>query len=142
MDLRMSWHFPFAFARFFGVAAARGLPAATALCVAAEARIVARTRARAIAKHVAHELGEPLGTRVGYHIGQQRAGSDCQLLFVTAGILLEQLRTGGLAALEPYRVVVLDEVHEAAPTAIPSRPQHSARPMSRSSSSRSSRCRS
>ena len=50
--------------------------------------------------------------RVGYHIGQQRVGSQCELLFVTAGILLEQLRTGGLEALTPNQVVVLDEVHE------------------------------
>ena len=71
-----------------------------------------RLAARAIAHRVAEELQEPLGNRVGYHIGQQRQGHRCELLFVTAGIFLEQLRTMGEKAISKYRVIVLDEVHE------------------------------
>jgi HrpA-like RNA helicase len=35
-----------------------------------------------------------------------------KIVFETAGILLEELRTNGVAALARYKVVVLDEVHE------------------------------
>jgi hypothetical protein len=50
---------------------------------------------------------------VGYYIGQERiAKHDTELLFNTCGMLLEELRTNGLEALEKYKVVVIDEVHE------------------------------
>ncbi len=35
-----------------------------------------------------------------------------KIVFETAGILLKELRTNGVAALARYKVVVLDEVHE------------------------------
>jgi len=35
-----------------------------------------------------------------------------KIVFETAGILLEELRVNGIAALARYKVVILDEVHE------------------------------
>ena len=35
-----------------------------------------------------------------------------KVVFETSGILLEELRVNGMAALARYKVVVLDEVHE------------------------------
>jgi HrpA-like RNA helicase len=72
-----------------------------------------RLAAVAISQWVAEQRGCRLGSEVGYHIGQQRCASRVtRLLFATCGLSLELLRTNGPAALEPYSVVVLDEVHE------------------------------
>lgn len=35
-----------------------------------------------------------------------------KIVFETAGILLEELRVSGMAALARFKVVILDEVHE------------------------------
>ena len=74
-----------------------------------------RIAASAIARRVAEQMGVELG---GYDVGVQighenlsRVGRT-RLLFMTAGVLLEQLRTGGAHALSAYRLLVVDEVHE------------------------------
>ncbi|KAJ7297308.1 hypothetical protein O6H91_Y065900 [Diphasiastrum complanatum] len=72
-----------------------------------------RLAVMAIAKHVAKDLNCTLGELVGYQIGQlNMTTSKSQIVFKTAGILLEDLRASGIAALSSYKVVILDEVHE------------------------------
>ncbi|KAG0553883.1 hypothetical protein M758_12G048900 [Ceratodon purpureus] len=67
----------------------------------------------AVAKRVAQERGCLLGDEVGYHIGQLNVSTTkSKIVFETAGILLEELRVNGMAALARYKVVILDEVHE------------------------------
>lgn len=67
----------------------------------------------AVAKRVAQERGCLLGEEVGYHIGQLNVSTTkSKIVFETAGILLEELRVNGMAALARYKVVILDEVHE------------------------------
>ena len=69
----------------------------------------------AVATRVAQELGESLGgAAVGYHIGAalEARRDQTQLLFVTAGIFLEELNMNGVEALQGYGCVVIDEVHE------------------------------
>ena len=67
----------------------------------------------AVSSHVAEQRGGVLGEEVGYHVGQDRvASSQTGLLFVTAGILLEELKGNGLEALTRYKVVIIDECHE------------------------------
>lgn len=52
-------------------------------------------------------------SQVGYRIGQRpHFTSSTLLVFATAGVLLEELRGKGPRALQPYKCVVLDEVHE------------------------------
>lgn len=34
------------------------------------------------------------------------------IVFKTSGVLLEELRTNGVAAINKYKVIILDEVHE------------------------------
>ena len=70
-----------------------------------------------VAKRVAAERGVALGEdSVGYAIGQCRVTKSSnravQLLFCTAGILLENLRANGSAALQRYKVLIMDECHE------------------------------
>lgn len=71
----------------------------------------------AVASRVASERGVPLGgAEVGYQIGQSNLSTKgTRLLFTTAGILLEDLRANGLAALTRFRCIVLDECHERSP---------------------------
>lgn len=71
----------------------------------------------AVASRVAHERGVILGGEdVGYHVGQSNHSlSSTKLVFTTAGILLEELRAGGVSALTKYKVVVIDECHERSP---------------------------
>lgn len=67
----------------------------------------------AIARMVAKARNCDVGGEIGYHIGHSNV-SDMNLtriVFKTAGVLLEQLRDKGLAALK-YKVIILDEVHE------------------------------
>ncbi|KAL2629665.1 hypothetical protein R1flu_014351 [Riccia fluitans] len=66
-----------------------------------------------VAKRVADERGCTLGEEVGYQIGQLNVSSTrSKIVFKTAGVLLEELRTNGVTALNRYKVLILDEVHE------------------------------
>ena len=71
----------------------------------------------AIAQRVAQLQGVPVGKRqVGYHVGNQnRSLQSTQLVFTTAGILLEELRANGVEALKKFKVLVIDECHERSP---------------------------
>lgn len=70
----------------------------------------------AVSTHVAKQRSTALGQEVGYHIGQIRlATCKTGLLFATAGILLEELRSNGIDALSKYKVVLIDECHERSP---------------------------
>mmetsp|Transcript_30569 Transcript_30569/g.69802 ORF Transcript_30569/g.69802 Transcript_30569/m.69802 type:complete len:1262 (+) Transcript_30569:283-4068(+) len=68
----------------------------------------------AVASYVAKQRNTALGgEEVGYHVGQDRCASDqTQLLFVTAGVLLADLKAKSIAALSRYKVVIIDECHE------------------------------
>ncbi|KAG6552670.1 hypothetical protein Mapa_005617 [Marchantia paleacea] len=66
-----------------------------------------------VAKRVAEERGCTLGNEVGYQIGQLNVSSTrSMIVFKTSGVLLEELRTNGVAAINKYKVIILDEVHE------------------------------
>lgn len=70
----------------------------------------------AIAKRVAEERQVTLGGDVGYHVGNHNlATNKTELLFMTAGILLEELRNNGVEALSKYKCVIIDECHERSP---------------------------
>eukprot|EP00546_Thalassionema_frauenfeldii_P017304 CAMPEP_0178901038 /NCGR_PEP_ID=MMETSP0786-20121207/3794_1 /TAXON_ID=186022 /ORGANISM="Thalassionema frauenfeldii, Strain CCMP 1798" /LENGTH=1053 /DNA_ID=CAMNT_0020572083 /DNA_START=95 /DNA_END=3253 /DNA_ORIENTATION=- len=71
----------------------------------------------AIAKRVASEIGVSLGgDTVGFHVGNNNLSTHkTQLLFTTAGILLEELRANGSEALTRFRVLIIDECHERSP---------------------------
>ena len=71
----------------------------------------------AVANRVAELRQVPLGgLEVGYHVGQSNHSlSNTQLLFTTAGILLEELRANAIEALTKYKVIILDECHERSP---------------------------
>ena len=74
-----------------------------------------RIAATAIAQRVAEQMGVELGGKdVGVQIGLENlsCAGETRLLFMTAGVLLEQLRTGGAAAIASYRMLIIDEVHE------------------------------
>ena len=68
----------------------------------------------AVASYVASQRDVLLGgDEVGYHVGQDRnANRNTDLVFATAGVLLEELKSRGLDALTRYKVVVIDECHE------------------------------
>ncbi|WIA10273.1 hypothetical protein OEZ85_010471 [Tetradesmus obliquus] len=67
----------------------------------------------AIARHVAELTGAELGRGVGFRIGQKSvASSSTKILFTTAGLLLEELRANGAAALRRYSCLIIDELHE------------------------------
>ncbi|KAJ0979801.1 hypothetical protein J5N97_015275 [Dioscorea zingiberensis] len=69
----------------------------------------------AIARMVAKARNCEVGGEVGYHIGHSNvsdiASIRSKLVFKTAGVLLEQIRDKGAAALN-YKIIILDEVHE------------------------------
>ncbi|KAK1316402.1 Zinc finger CCCH domain-containing protein 4 [Acorus calamus] len=69
----------------------------------------------AIAGMVAAARNCAVGEEVGYHIGHSNVSNASttrsKIVFKTAGVLLEQMRDKGLAALK-YKVIILDEVHE------------------------------
>jgi HrpA-like RNA helicase len=70
----------------------------------------------AIAKRVASDRNAKVGHEVGFHVGNQNMSlPDTQLLFMTAGILLEELRANGLSALTKHACVIIDECHERSP---------------------------
>ncbi|KAG7365595.1 ATP-dependent helicase HrpA [Nitzschia inconspicua] len=53
---------------------------------------------------------------VGYHVGQSNHSTkNTQLLFATAGILLEELRAQGPQLLDKYKCILVDECHERSP---------------------------
>lgn len=68
-----------------------------------------------IARMVAEARRCDVGDEVGYHIGHSNVSditsSKSKIVFKTAGVVLEQMRDKGLAALK-YKVIILDEVHE------------------------------
>ncbi|KAJ6808669.1 zinc finger CCCH domain-containing protein 4 [Iris pallida] len=74
-----------------------------------------RFAAVAIARTVAKARNCEVGGEVGYHIGHSnvsdRTSTRSKIVFKTAGVLLEQMRDKGVAALK-YKVIILDEVHE------------------------------
>lgn len=71
----------------------------------------------AIAKRVADERHVIVGgTQVGYQVGSKNLSTKkTQILFTTAGILLEELRNNGVQALLKFRCVIIDECHERSP---------------------------
>ncbi len=70
----------------------------------------------AVSSHVAKQRNSTLGDEVGYHVGQNRVATNrTKLVFATAGILLEELKSNGLEALCKYKVVLIDECHERSP---------------------------
>ncbi len=67
----------------------------------------------AVANFVAETSGAIIGRTVGYHVGQSNVSTNkTNLLFCTAGILLEELRGKGVEALTRYKCVLIDECHE------------------------------
>ncbi|KAJ6817408.1 zinc finger CCCH domain-containing protein 4 [Iris pallida] len=74
-----------------------------------------RFAAVAIARTVAKARNSEVGGEVGYHIGHSNVSdltsTRSKIVFKTAGVLLEQMRDKGVAALK-YKVIILDEVHE------------------------------
>ncbi len=70
-----------------------------------------RVAARLAACRVAEELHSELGNRVGYHVRYDRKRcASTRLLFVTEGILLQQLQRDPF--LDGVSAVILDEFHE------------------------------
>lgn len=71
----------------------------------------------AISKRVAEERNVTLGgSQVGYHVGNHNFSTKkTELLFTTAGILLEELRNNGVEALTKFKCVIIDECHERSP---------------------------
>ncbi|KAI0530916.1 hypothetical protein KFK09_000464 [Dendrobium nobile] len=69
----------------------------------------------AIARMVANARNCDVGDEIGYHIGHSnvsdKTSSRSKIVFKTAGVVLEQMRDKGLAAMK-YKVIILDEVHE------------------------------
>ncbi|OVA00221.1 zinc finger protein [Macleaya cordata] len=66
----------------------------------------------AVARMVAKARRCEVGGEVGYHIGHKKVMSQgSRLVFKTAGVLLDEMRDKGVAALR-YKVIILDEVHE------------------------------
>ena len=69
----------------------------------------------AVATRVAKELDTMLGgDLVGYHIGAAKEAllDHTKLMFVTAGIFLELVKSHGSGALNRFGAVIVDEVHE------------------------------
>lgn len=70
-----------------------------------------RVAARSAARRLASLDGTPLGDRVGYTVrGENKAGAQTMVEFVTPGILLRRLLND--PGLEGVHAVILDEVHE------------------------------
>ncbi|XP_030481489.2 DExH-box ATP-dependent RNA helicase DExH8 [Cannabis sativa] len=66
----------------------------------------------AVAQTVAKSRNCEVGGEVGYHIGHSKNLSpSSDIIFKTAGVLLEEIRDKGVIALN-YKVIILDEVHE------------------------------
>ncbi|KAB5515886.1 hypothetical protein DKX38_026534 [Salix brachista] len=66
----------------------------------------------AVAKMVSEARNCELGAQVGYHIGHSKLMSPrSEIVFKTAGVLLDEMRDKGLSALN-YKAIILDEVHE------------------------------
>jgi len=72
----------------------------------------------AIAKRVANQSGCVLGEddHVGFHVGNHNLSTNkTKLLFITAGILLEEMKNNGVDALTKFSCVIIDECHERSP---------------------------
>ncbi|KAM7527062.1 hypothetical protein LguiB_030472 [Lonicera macranthoides] len=66
----------------------------------------------AVARMVAKARNCEVGGEVGYHIGHSKVlSARSNIVFKTAGVLLDEMREKGLNALK-YKVIILDEVHE------------------------------
>ncbi|KAF0919513.1 hypothetical protein E2562_029630 [Oryza meyeriana var. granulata] len=69
----------------------------------------------AIAQTIAESRKCQVGEEVGYHIGHSNVSNlnskRSRIVFKTAGVVLEQMRDKGIAALN-YKVIILDEIHE------------------------------
>ncbi|KAF8387857.1 hypothetical protein HHK36_026519 [Tetracentron sinense] len=79
----------------------------------------------AVARMVAKARNCDVGDEVGYHIGHSKvisarllhgqndaaSAGTSKIVFKTAGVLLDEMRDKGMAALR-YKVIILDEVHE------------------------------
>uniref|UniRef100_A0A0E0MU52 Zinc finger CCCH domain-containing protein 4 n=1 Tax=Oryza rufipogon TaxID=4529 RepID=A0A0E0MU52_ORYRU len=69
----------------------------------------------AIAQMIAESRNCQVGEEVGYHIGHSNVSNlnskRSRIVFKTAGVVLEQMRDKGIAALN-YKVIILDEIHE------------------------------
>ena len=87
-----------------------------ALCGAVLCTMPRRLAATAAAHRCASAFSPPAevgGAEVGCHIGaERRCTSSTRLVFATAGVLVELVRGGGEAALDRFRAVIVDEVHE------------------------------
>lgn len=69
-----------------------------------------RVACRALAVHLARELGQAVGERVGYRVRfEDRLGPRTQVAFVTPGVALNLVASGGI---EAYAAVLVDEFHE------------------------------
>uniref|UniRef100_A0A0D9UZ78 Zinc finger CCCH domain-containing protein 4 n=1 Tax=Leersia perrieri TaxID=77586 RepID=A0A0D9UZ78_9ORYZ len=68
-----------------------------------------------IAQMMAESRKCQVGEEVGYHIGHSNVSNlnskRSKIVFKTAGVVLEQMRDKGIAALN-YKVIILDEIHE------------------------------
>jgi HrpA-like RNA helicase len=73
-----------------------------------------RLAATSAAARCASECGADVGgDEVGFHIGSERRCHDAtRVVFATAGVLVEFIRAHGEMALERWRAIILDEVHE------------------------------
>ncbi|MBX3182202.1 MAG: ATP-dependent RNA helicase [Polyangiaceae bacterium] len=73
-----------------------------------------RLAARLLAHRVAAELGEPVGERVGYAVRfERRVSARTEIVYVTTGVLLQELlSTPGAALPSHIKAVIVDEVHE------------------------------
>ncbi|GAA1498109.1 ATP-dependent helicase HrpB [Paeniglutamicibacter kerguelensis] len=70
-----------------------------------------RVAARSAARRLASLDGSPLGTRVGFSVrGENKAGPETLVEFVTPGILLRRLLAD--PGLDGIDAVIIDEVHE------------------------------
>jgi HrpA-like RNA helicase len=72
-----------------------------------------RLAAVGVAKRVADELRCEIGGLVGYHIrGERKVTSETQVVFMTTGMLIQELTGFKLKEALPWTHVILDEVHE------------------------------
>ncbi|KAJ4458633.1 putative DExH-box ATP-dependent RNA helicase DExH7; chloroplastic [Paratrimastix pyriformis] len=72
-----------------------------------------RIAATSLAVRVAHERHSPLGAEVGYQISMDRqCDPRTQIVYVTSGLLLQQLTMAPSHDAPPFTHILLDEVHE------------------------------
>jgi HrpA-like RNA helicase len=72
-----------------------------------------RLGAISIGERVAKEIGSEIGDLVGYHIkGIRQYSRETKILFVTSGILIQELSSLKPDSKLPWDIFILDEVHE------------------------------